>query len=532
MDMQREDTISPAPTLARHNFQPEENLDLDGLRSLLRPGKRAGTKLEEAASGAEQASELSSGWQGELLEISLKNQITLAPLIPMLALLMAVTAMLWVPAMIVMAWLIGTLGAHSLQLHLCNRYFKKERDAREQRDWIGLFAASEFLQGTMWVASLYFFWSDANSIQNSFLFATITTVHVMRLLVIANFMPVLAAGAGTVALGMAGRCMMEQTNVHYAMAAVIIALEIFFLFVSRQLQETARERLIFKAEKDALIKELQSERDRAEEERKKADMANKAKSSFLANMSHELRTPLNAILGFSEVLEREMFGPLPNTTYKGYAGDIHNSGRHLLDLINDILDLSRIEAGRKDLADEPVALNEAGEQARRLLEVRAAEKSLTLAVRMPADLPKVMADRRSIEQILINLATNAVKFTQAGGEVTISAHMETDGRIALVVADNGPGIPKLEQRQALAAFARGAHATKQAIEGAGLGLPIVNGLMEAHGGTLEINSTQGEGTSVICRFPSARVLTGPRGEVLASPSIASETQRKLLVMTG
>ncbi len=519
--MQREDTISPA--LARHNFQPQGSHSLGSLKSILRPQKPA---------EAEPDTRSAIGWQGELLEISLKNQITLAPIIPMLAVLMAVTAMLWVPATNVMAWLIGTLGAHSLQLHLCNRYFKKERTAQEQRDWIGMFAASELLQGTLWVSSLFLFWSETNPSQNLFLFATIMTVNVMRLLVIANFMPVLVAGTGIVALGMAGRCLVEQTNVHYAMATVIIVLEVFFLFVSRQLQETARERLIFKAEKDALIQELQSERDRAEEERKKADSANKAKSSFLANMSHELRTPLNAILGFSEVLEREMFGPLPNTTYKDYAGDIHTSGRHLLGLINDILDLSRIEAGRKDLTDEPVALHEAAEQTRRLLEVRAAEKSLTLAVRVPTDIPKVMADHRSINQILINLATNAVKFTPEGGEVMISAYLERDGRMALTVTDNGPGIPKQEQRQALAAFARGAHATKQAIEGAGLGLPIVNGLMEAHGGTVEINSKMREGTTVICRFPAARVLTGPRGEVLTSPSVASETQRKLLVMTG
>ncbi len=528
--MQRPDTrsASVAPSLARHNFQPAGADGFFGLKGFLRAGRPSEDKPPEKAETGPKL----DGWQGELLEISLRNQINLAPIIPILALLMAITTMLWVPPTHVMAWLVGALGAHSLQLHLCNRYFKKPRSEHEQRDWIGMIAASELLQGTLWVSTLYLFWSQTNSFQNLFLFATIMTVNVMRLLIIANFVPVLVAGTGVVALGMAGRCLLEQTTVHYAMATVIIALEVFFLFVARQLQDTARERLIFKGQKDLLIAELQHERDRAEEQRKKAEMASEAKSSFLANMSHELRTPLNAILGFSEMLEREMFGPLPNTTYKGYAGDIHSSGRHLLGLINDILDLSRIEAGRKDISDEPVNLRDAVDQACRLLEMRAAEKTIALTSQVPADLPKVLGDTRSINQILINLLNNAVKFTQDGGEVSVSAHVEKDGRMALVVTDNGPGIPKQEQRLALAAFARGAHATKEAIEGAGLGLPIVNGLMEVHGGTVEINSTRGKGTAVICRFPAARVLTGPRGEVLASPTVATETQRKLLVMTG
>jgi two-component system cell cycle sensor histidine kinase PleC len=528
MDMQGTDQ-NTAP-LNRHNFQPPGSHGFSSLFGLFRRDRAPANP--GAGSGDTQGPATAQAWQGDLLEISLRNQISLAPVIPMLGVLMAITAMLWMPAANVMGWLAGALGAHSLQLHLCNRYFKKSRSPQERRDWIGMFAASELLQGTVWVAALFLFWSNSNALQNMFLFATIMTVNVMRLLVTANFLPVLVAGSGVMALGMAARFVLEGNNLHYAVATVIIALEIFFLFVSRQLQETARERLILRAEKDELIHELQQERDRAEAERKKAEKANEAKSSFLANMSHELRTPLNAILGFSEVLEREMFGPLPNPTYKGYAGDINVSGKHLLGLINDILDLSRIEAGRKDIAEEPVSLQEAAEQACRLMEVRAAEKSMTLAVQLPAALPKIMGDKRNINQILINLVTNAVKFTQAGGEVAISAYMEKDGRMALAVSDNGPGIPKQEQRQALATFARGAHATKLAIEGAGLGLPIVNGLMEVHGGTVEINSSIGKGTSVICRFPAARVLAGPRGEVLASPTVATETQRKLLVMTG
>ena len=519
-------TETPNSGLARHNFLASRGYGLFGRKTEHAP---ASTDVK-ADSNKKPASDI--GWMGELLEVSLRNQVSLAPIVPFIALLMAVTTLLWVPAATVMLWFIGILVAHSVQLHLSNWYFSKPRSAEEQRDWIGVFSASEFLQGTLWVVSLFMFWSESSAFQNMFLIATVMTVNIMRLQVIANFLPVLIAGTGVVTLGIAVRCLMEQTNVHYAFALVVLALECFFLVVSRRLQETARERLIFKSQKDALIQELQQERDRAEAERKKAEMANEAKSAFLANMSHELRTPLNAILGFSEVLEREMFGPLPNATYKGYAGDIHTSGRHLLGLINDILDLSRIEAGRKDILEEPVSLQDSAEQVRRLLEVRAAEKSIAVNIRMPAGLPKVLGDKRSIDQVLINLMTNAVKFTHKGGQIDIHARLENDGRLALIVADNGPGIPKQEQRQALAAFARGTHATKLAIEGAGLGLPIVNGLMQVHGGTIEINSETGKGTEVICYFPSNRVLSGPRGEVFTSPSVATDTQRKLLVMTG
>jgi two-component system cell cycle sensor histidine kinase PleC len=249
-------------------------------------------------------------------------------------------------------------------------------------------------------------------------------------------------------------------------------------------------------------------------------------------MSHELRTPLNAILGFSEVLEHELFGPLQNRAYKDYAGDIHSSGRYLLGLINDILDISRIEAGRRELNDEPVAAVEAIEHAKHLLEVRAAEKSISVDISVPANLPKLMCDRRALTQIAINLLTNAVKFTQRNGKVRMSARVEPDGRLAFVVADNGPGIPDREREAALKSFARGAQATKNAIEGAGLGLPIVKGLLDVHGGRIEINSKLGKGTEVVCLFPAARVLSGPRGEVIASPVVATDSQRKLIAMTG
>jgi two-component system, cell cycle sensor histidine kinase PleC len=249
-------------------------------------------------------------------------------------------------------------------------------------------------------------------------------------------------------------------------------------------------------------------------------------------MSHELRTPLNAIMGFSEVLKRELFGPMPVPAYRDYAHDIHHSGHYLLALINDILDLSRIEAGRWDLEEEPVVITTAIEEANHLLSMKASEKSITVQAEVAPGLPKVMADKRALNQVLINILSNAIKFTPKGGAVTIKAHRTSLGALAIAVRDNGPGIPANEITVALGAFSRGSYAKTKAIDGAGLGLPIVKGLMEAHGGSIVINSEQGLGTEVVVTFPARRVLDGPRGEVLAAPGISSESQRKLIALTG
>ena len=241
---------------------------------------------------------------------------------------------------------------------------------------------------------------------------------------------------------------------------------------------------------------------------------------------------LNAILGFSEVLEREMFGPLQNRTYRDYAGDINSSGRYLLGLINDILDLSRIEAGRVDLREEPLSLVDALHHANHLLGFKAAEKDICIQIEAEAGLPKIIADSRAINQMAINLLSNAMKFSPNKGHILLSVARASEGGMALTVKDQGPGIPKEEISLAMSAFSRGSFATKKAIDGAGLGLPIVKGLMDLHGGQLTITSKPGQGTEVTCVFPSSRVLSGPRSALASSSEISSETQRKLISLTG
>ena len=207
-------------------------------------------------------------------------------------------------------------------------------------------------------------------------------------------------------------------------------------------------------------------------------------------------------------------------------------GRYLLDLINDILDLSRIEAGRRDIQEEPFDILVCVKSAQALLKGKAQEKSISVTVEIEPSLPKLMGDLRGVNQILINLLTNAIKFTPAGGAVVVSAIRNAAGAMVVSVKDNGPGIPAHEINSALDSFSRGAMATKDAIDGAGLGLPIVKGLMDLHGGDVTINSKLGEGTEVLITFPARRVLTGPRGEVIAAPTVQSESQRKLIAITG
>jgi two-component system cell cycle sensor histidine kinase PleC len=240
-----------------------------------------------------------------------------------------------------------------------------------------------------------------------------------------------------------------------------------------------------------------------EAEKIRAEGANRAKSEFLANMSHELRTPLNAINGFSEIMVAEMFGPLGERRYKEYAGDILSSGQHLLALINDILDMSKIEAGKMNLSFEPLNVEDVIEDAVRLVRNRADATGLKLEVDLP-ELPEFEADYRAIKQVLLNLLSNALKFTPHGGTVAVSAERRRDftgDKMRIYVRDTGIGISPEDLLRLAKPFEQIESQLSKTQQGTGLGLALTKSLIELHGGELEIASTPGEGTTVTVILP-------------------------------
>ena len=250
-----------------------------------------------------------------------------------------------------------------------------------------------------------------------------------------------------------------------------------------------------------------TERKRAERDllaaKEQAELANRSKTEFLANMSHETRTPLNAIIGFSQVIAGEMLGPIGTPKYIGYAHDILVSAEHLLGIINDILDLSKLEAGKLDLAEEVIELSKTMEDLLQLADAKARASEVRIVLRCEGGVPPLLADARKVKQIVLNLLINAIKFSHAGGEVAIVLRT-LSGAVTIEVVDHGIGMDAEEVALAMTRFGQVASAWTRKHDGTGLGLPLAIGLTEIHGGTLTVRSTKGVGTTVTVAFPRER----------------------------
>jgi len=240
----------------------------------------------------------------------------------------------------------------------------------------------------------------------------------------------------------------------------------------------------------------------------KAEAANTAKGEFLASMSHELRTPLNAIIGFSDAIRKEVLGPPPQPKYTEYIDDIHHSGTHLLELINDVLDMSAIDAGKMELHEDLLDIADIVNTSVRLIKPRAEKRHVHIDVSFPSPMPGLRGDERRLRQILLNLLSNAVKFSHEGEKITVSVDINATGAMAIAVADRGIGMDEDEITMALSRFGQVDNIQNRKLEGTGLGLPLTKALAELHGGWLEIESQKGDGTTFRTILPKNRIVYG------------------------
>jgi two-component system cell cycle sensor histidine kinase PleC len=369
------------------------------------------------------------------------------------------------------------------------------------RHWFAHLMVMEAGVSLAWGFMPWLLWEPGNPVNHMFLGAC--TIAVIAGLVGArgSNLPLFLTGLLPISLMTAARFALGGSGLDLvvAFAAPLFTAQMWFTgrpLVSRMQEDT---RLRFQVED--MARELEETRDDALRKRFEAEAANASKTAFLANMSHELRTPLNAILGFSEIISQECFGAVGNARYKDYAGDIHSSGAHLLSLINDLLDIAKIEAGRMEISPLPLEARRTFEIALKLIGFKAAEKRQQLIIHVEQNTPPLYADERALKQMLINLVSNAVKFTPEGGRIDVLASPAKGGGFQIMVRDNGPGIPREKLANIFTPFSQVDNRYDRQAGGTGLGLALVRGLAELHGGRAWLESEQGGGCSAFIVLP-------------------------------
>ena len=442
----------------------------------------------------------------ELLDEYASSRLSGVLALPALLFILALFVSLWVPLLAAAVWGGLVVLANTAVVLLCRQFKRADRSKISAANWTRHFIAAETLYGIAWSMLALFALTTADPNLRVAMFAMVLVCIAANSISTRTIPGATLVSTLPATLTVSINLVVAGGTLNYALAAVTVGGEIFFVYLARQLHRSELDTVEHQAEKDALITELQEARQMSDEARRHAEQANIAKSQFLATMSHELRTPLNAIIGFSEVLQSELLGPLNVPQYKEYAGDIHRSGQHLLNLINELLDLSRIEAGKYDLNEEAVSLVDIAEDCRRMMEIRAKGKQIELNFSYGNNLPKLWGDERAIRQVVLNLLSNAIKFTPQSGKVQLVVTRSADGGQLVSVRDNGPGIPENEIETVLSSFGQGSLAQKSAEQGAGLGLPIVQKIMELHQGRFDLFSKLRFGTEAIATFPRARVM--------------------------
>ena len=369
------------------------------------------------------------------------------------------------------------------------------------RAWFGRIVGLQLIVSAVWGLMPWLLWDDSSQINHVFLAAA--TVCILSGLVVsrASHMDMFVASLAPFTAMAFVRFAFGNSVLDYGAAVFIPLVAMQLFFDGRRMMHRLDEDSRLRFQVEDLARELEETRDDALRKRFEAETANASKTAFLANMSHELRTPLNAILGFSEIIAQECFGPTGSPRYKEYAGDIHSSGAHLLSLINDLLDVAKIEAGKMEIEPERLEAKRTFDLTLKLIAAKAREKYQDLTIEVDPSAPPLFADERALKQILINLVSNAVKFSPEGGRIAVVGTAARGGGFQISVQDNGPGIPREKLDRIFTPFSQVDNRYDRQAGGTGLGLALIRGLAELHGGRAWLESEPGKGCCAYVVLP-------------------------------
>ncbi|HWA89679.1 MAG TPA: ATP-binding protein [Rhizomicrobium sp.] len=439
------------------------------------------------------------------LALALRNLGPNHFLMPVFTAIICVMFYRWVAVARLETWFaLVTMGVVPIGV-ISHRFRSRMPEAREAALWLRRATLAYVLFALSWASMGIFLWSPGDDLNHLLIILLLACTVAGNGALVGASRPlavVVFAVYGTAQVAVPLR---EGGLIYNGIAALSLLFVLYLVYMSVQIYRTARDMLMLRHDKSELIVALAHAKTESDLALERAEAASRAKSQFLANMSHELRTPLNAILGFSELISSRAFSHDVEKHHE-YAGLIHGSGQHLLTLINDVLDLAKIEAGGFELREAEIDLARLIEEAVGMMMPRAQTGGCLLSADIPRSLPFVRADERAVKQIVLNLLSNAIKFTQEGGWVSAFARLEPDGEIAFGVADSGIGIAIEDQMRVFQSFGQGRHDVAIMDKGTGLGLPIAKGLVEAHGGTIALESEVGAGTRVTVFLPATRAM--------------------------
>ena len=425
--------------------------------------------------------------------------------IPIMATFLTASNMVWAAPSHALAWLSAVYFVMAANAAVFNRFRESDPQPEQAGQWTLACTASILTVNILWACMVLLVWSP-HDVGNtgyviSFLCASLAAavaiygpVLPISLLCPVIYIPFMIVHATTVA-----------GVLSWLAPANLAGYGLIMCGLAWSIHRSATNGIRLRLQNETMAKDLAKANEISERARRQAEEANLAKSAFLASMSHDLRTPLNAIMGFSDLMLQGTFGPIAPAKYVNYVRDIHQSGEHLLTLINDILDVSKIDAGKRELEHVEVSLRSVAEEALHFVEMQAQKSGVRLDMHVPAQVV-MYSDERALTQILTNLLSNAVKFTKPGGSATVFARYQPDGNLMFGVEDTGIGISSDDMSKVLEPFGQANHYTSIEGHGTGLGLPIVKGLIEAMGGTFGIESTPNVGTRVWGEFPPSQMV--------------------------